>query len=591
MTENYKIIKNNIYLYTEIKTAGTPVYKVIFHYVLLIVSALVWGLGHYPRFSFIRFFGLIPFLYIIMYDRHYLQKAVIFGWVAYIINFYWLYLTFRISGKLPLFYSILVPALLCLYYGFQYFLIALLNKLFCTFNKKLLYFFPFLFVFVDFLYPKLFTHSIADGLIGINYVIQIIDLAGMTGLILVVMYCNIGLFVLIEKIRKRENISIYNFAFIFLLVITLGYGIFRVKYFENLQVDMNKTYAAMIQGNITGKQKMDTKNFFQINIDRYNNLTKEAVEKYSPDFIIWPESVFNRAYDGSATMMNRLIHDDYPPLILGSTFWKRLPDDEYDITNSSFLIEKRTEIARYDKQHLLAFGEYVPMEKYFPFLNSLTPLNYSMRSGDTSSVFTIGKNVKACISICYEDIFPNEIRRKVNEGSNLMINITNDSWYGDTIGPVHHSVLGRLRAIENRRAFYRCTATGVTTASDLTGKVVATGPVWVPYIIPATLPLYEGRSLYSYIGESLSYFCVGLVLIILLLTFSDYIEKKYECEYCPGRVSIFKLQRKLVKLHNRNRPRRRLRRRRSVKKSVYRKLAEFMILPGIFVINIFKNIR
>ncbi len=478
--------------------------------------SLLWGFGQYPDFFYIRFFGAVPLLFIILYRKHYLLETLFFGAIAYAVNFYWLFYTFHESGKINPVISIGLIGILCLYYGLQYPLIAFIYRKFHDFNSKLFYSFPVVFVFVDFLFIKIFRHTICDGLINFYYFIQIIDITGMTGVILVVMLFNLGLFRLMENMILGRKIRPAHFLFVVPVMFCLVYGFFRVSFLENQARSLDTTSAAMIQGNITGKQKMDS-SYFRINIDRYNSLTRKANHD-DVDFIIWPESVFNRAYDGTRDSLKRLIFENYKPLILGITYWGDDDTDEFspDITNSCFLIKNQNAVLRYDKKHLLMFGEYVPLEKELPFLRYLTPLRYNLKKGNTPSIFRINDRVRACMSICFEDIFPDEIREKVNEGSNLMINITNDSWYGNTIGPVHHSVLARLRAIENRRSFFRCTATGVTTASTITGKVVAEGKVWTPQIVEARLPLYDKRTVYSYIGETFSYISILTVILIMI---------------------------------------------------------------------------
>lgn len=501
--------------------------KNILIFFLLIIFSILWGLGHYPALSFIRFFGLVPFIYIILHRKHYLIETLIFGWLAYILNFYWLFFTFWESGKLPIPFSVTIILILCLYYALQYPIVSFIFKKLYNSNKYLIYSFPLIFLSVDFLYPKLFKHSIGDGLIGFFYFIQIVDIAGMSLVILIIMLTNVGLYQLFNKIIKKTGIKLRNLLFILPLIISIIYGIFRVNYLEEKQKSLKTTYAAMIQGNITGKEKMDS-SYFRININRYNKLTLEASDKYSPDFIIWPESIFNKAYSRTPESLDNFIYHNYPPLIIGVTIWDEKDEDTIDRTNTCLLIRNKKEFLRYDKRHLLIFGEYIPFEDTIPFLRKLTPLNYSLRSGYTSSIFKINKNVKASMSICFEDIFPEDIREKVNEGSNLMINITNDSWYGKGLGPLHHSILARLRAIENRRSFYRCTPTGFSTATDLTGRIIAKGKIWEPDIITARLPLYEGRTVYSYIGELLSYLTIIITELIIITTLIVFIIKYFK---------------------------------------------------------------
>ena len=448
--------------------------KGLIYYIFLFICSVLWGMGQYPVFFYLRFFCLIPFLYILFYRKHYLVETLIFGWIAYLINFYWLYITIHESGKLSLFFALGVPALLCFYYGLQYPIIAFLTKKITGFKKCLIYFFPVIFAAVDFLFPKLFRHTIGDSQINFFYFVQLIDVTGMTGLILIIMSINVGLYLLIKKIFDKSKIKASDFIFILPLILVLIYGTFRINYLESIKTKLPTPYASMIQGNISGKQKLDEK-YFELNIKNYNDLTMQAVEKYKPDFLIWPESVFNRAYNGKEDSLKRFILHKYPPLILGVSLWETYKDNSFRISNSAYLVKDQKTFERYDKQKLLAFGEYVPFEKKLPFLRYLTPFNYNMTPGTTSSIIRIGDNVKASMSICFEDIFPDDIRKKVNEGSNLMINITNDSWYGEGLGPLHHSVLARLRSIENRRSFYRCTPTGLTTANDFTGRILAQG--------------------------------------------------------------------------------------------------------------------
>ncbi len=487
------------------------------YYFLLIISGILWGLGQWPNFFFIRFFGLIPFLFIIFYRKHYLLETIIFGTIAYSLNFYWLYFTFYESGKIHPVVSVLIILVLCLYYSLQYPLIAIIYKKFCDFDKKrLFYTLPIIFVTIDSTFFKLFKHSIADSQIVFTYFVQLIDITGMTGLILIIMVVNLGLFNILERLLNTKPIYWKHFIFILPFVLSIFYGIFRINQLEKEMNNCPTVLGAMIQGNITGKQKLD-ENYFKTNVERYNSLTKEATKNESPDIIIWPESIFNKAYHGNQDFIEKVIFENYPPLILGIVVW--LPDNK--ITNSALLIEKKKVLAQYDKQVLLMFGEYVPFEKNFPFLRYLTPLRSNTSPGKTSSIFTI-KNINAALTICFEDLFPDLVRKKVNEGAKIMINLTNDSWYGNTIGPIHHSIIARLRAIENRRSFFRCTATGFTTATDFTGKVIASGKMFSEDIVKAKLPLYSKKTIYSYIGELFTYISILSVIIISIYIFAVY---------------------------------------------------------------------
>lgn len=297
----------------------------------------------------------------------------------------------------------------------------------------------------------------------------------------------------------------------------------RLDYLKKVDNNLPTISASLIQGNITGKQKMDSSNF-ELSIDTYNKLTELSLVDNTVDVIIWPESVFPFAYHGDRNFFNENLTIDEPYLVMGIVY-----SAGGEMTNSCLLIKDKNSLQRYDKERLLVFGEYVPFEKLFPFLRMLTPFKRSLNRGQTLSVFFMGE-ARASLSICFEDLFPDLIRRKNNEGSNLMINITNDSWFGNGIGPIHHSVLARLRAIENRRSFYRCTATGLTTASSITGEVKKSLKIGTEGFLKETLSLYDKRTIYSYIGELFSYITILIVLIMIIYSLRRYFLKEREKE-------------------------------------------------------------
>jgi apolipoprotein N-acyltransferase len=485
---------------------------------LVIISGIIWGLGQYPQFFFVRFFGLIPFIFIVFFRKHYLADSILFGLAAYMMNFYWLYITLFVYGRLPVLLASVIPVALCLYYGLQYPIIAFIYKKAVSLNKKIFYYsLPVIFTAVDFIFPKLFRHTIGDGQIGFLYFIQLIDITGMSGVILIFMFFNMGLFDIVKRLFLKQKLMAGNFIFAVPLILALVYGFFRLQYFDVISKDLKTISAVMIQGNVTGIQKLDA-NFFRTNIDRYNRMTGDAANNYRPDLIIWPESVFNRAYDGTPESLKRFILDNYPPLVLGIVEW--VGDD---ISNTAILVKDRKAVDRYDKQRLLIFGEYVPFEKTLPFLKNFTLLSKSEKPGKKSGVFEI-KEARAGMSICFEDIFPELQTQNVAHNANILINLTNDSWYGYGLGPLHHSILARLRGIENRRSLFRCTSTGLSTASDPTGRVIASGIPGKEDIIRARLPLYDKKTVYFYTGESLSFVCVALTILIII---SFFFGKKY----------------------------------------------------------------
>ena len=210
-----------------------PIGYNIVYAVMLVIAGILWGLGQWPQCFFLRFFALIPFIFIVLYRRHYIAETFIFGSVAYIMNFYWLYTTFHESGKMPIIFAVLLPCLLSMYYGLQYPIIAVIYKKFFKLNPRIMYYsLPFIFVFVDSTYIKIFKHSIADSMIAFRPFVQLIDITGMTGLILIIMFFNLGIFQIIERLCLKAELRIRDFIFILPLIAAVVYGGIRIPNIE-----------------------------------------------------------------------------------------------------------------------------------------------------------------------------------------------------------------------------------------------------------------------------------------------------------------------------------------------------------------------
>jgi apolipoprotein N-acyltransferase len=138
--------------------------------------------------------------------------------------------------------------------------------------------------------------------------------------------------------------------------------------------------------------------------------------------------------------------------------------------NSALLFLKDGKLsAQYNKMHLVAFGEFIPFEKYLSWLRRVFPITGNFISGDEYTIFNLPPNFG--VLICFEDIFPYISRRFVKDGADFMINITNDAWFGKTCAAYQHAANSVFRAIENRRPFVRSANTGLSCFIDRTGRI------------------------------------------------------------------------------------------------------------------------
>jgi apolipoprotein N-acyltransferase len=175
--------------------------------------------------------------------------------------------------------------------------------------------------------------------------------------------------------------------------------------------------------------------------------------------------------------------------------------------------------ARYDKIHLVPFGEYVPFKRWLSFAGGLTKEVGDFSRGVSRQPLQAG-NQKLGIFICYESIFPDEVRQFVNNGAQVLVNISNDGWYGDSGAFAQHLKQVRMRAIENSRWLLRSTNTGVTAVIGPHGQVAGTVPRKVRTVLAASYSLSNSTTFYTRHGDWFAYACaiISVVAIVVALT-------------------------------------------------------------------------
>jgi apolipoprotein N-acyltransferase len=265
---------------------------------------------------------------------------------------------------------------------------------------------------------------------------------------------------------------------------------------------------AVIQPSIAQTIKWDPARHAQI-LDTYEQLTREAAQS-RPAVVLWPETattIFLRGDPVLLERLQRLSEEIGTPILVGSIDRRDRPREQF--LNSAFLLTGQGITAKYDKIHLVPFGEYVPLASLLGFVKGWAEFISEFGTGEVETVFPLPGAPFGTV-ICYEVIFPELFRGFVVRGATFMANITNDAWFGETSGPWQHLGMLPLRAVEHRVAIARAANTGVSGFVEPTGRIGPILPLLERGVLLRRIPLRERTTLYTRFGDWLVYACAGL---------------------------------------------------------------------------------
>lgn len=248
----------------------------------------------------------------------------------------------------------------------------------------------------------------------------------------------------------------------------------------------------------------------------------ESTGQPSLDLIVWPESpapfyINDPLFRG---MMSQIARQAHAWVIVGTLGVNNQPAGlrPQQIFNSAALIAPDGQwTARYDKIHLVPFGEYVPFKAVLGFAHQLTSEVGDFIPGSQRNVFSVD-HYKAGVFICYESIFPGEVRQFAANGAQVFVNISNDEWFGQSAAPEQHLNQARMRAIENDRWLLRSTNTGITASIDPYGRVAASAPRDVLTTLDAPYSIISRTTFYTRHGDWFCWLCVIISVAALAIS-------------------------------------------------------------------------
>ena len=243
-----------------------------------------------------------------------------------------------------------------------------------------------------------------------------------------------------------------------------------------------------------------------------------------PDLIVWPESPAP-FYSSDAVFrgaLTKLAQDTHAWIVAGNISVQNSGSPgpgSNQVFNSASLVSPNGDwTARYDKVHLVPFGEYVPFKQVFSFAGGLTKEVGDFTRGTSRAPLAAGSE-RLGVFICYESIFPDEVRQFAAAGAQVFINVSDDGWYGRYGAPGQHLNMARMRAIENRRWVLRATNSGITASIDPLGRVVEQSPPFARNTLAAPYDFASVTTFYTLHGDWFAWACVIISLAGLFVRF------------------------------------------------------------------------
>ncbi|MFQ5786618.1 MAG: apolipoprotein N-acyltransferase [Thermodesulfobacteriota bacterium] len=504
--------------------------------ILSILSGVLFTISHIvPYTGFLSWILLTP-LFIAIEDKrpfHALCLGVLTGTVLNVIGSYWLIETLSRFGGFPFPISLLFLLILSFYSGLSIGIFTLVISILNLLKKR--GYLPVIVIAsvwtsIEYLFPFLFPYTIANPQAHFLPIIQISDLFGIYAVSFLIIFVNVTLMRVYKFMRKQGPIPHYEITIsILLLTLTLIYGFWRIKTEKRIMADSPKIKVGIVQANFNFLEKIEE---HQENMIEIHKSMSQSLNY--PDLIIWPETAILLWISTSSDQLVKNGNTAIPDIkgtyfVVGGLSYESnetSPDetDYENITkyNTAFLTDSDGNIiGRYHKIKLLLFGEYLPFSSWIPALKKLSPATGDFIPGNELNLFEIKeKGIKIAPLICYEDIIPSFSRKFVKKGANLIINLTNDGWFGESTAPYQHLLLSIPRAVENRRYLIRSTNTGISAIIDPIGRVTDKTDIFQKTNLEGEVGLLEGReTLYTRIGDLFPWAClvfwIGYAFIIV----------------------------------------------------------------------------
>jgi apolipoprotein N-acyltransferase len=357
--------------------------------------------------------------------------------------------------------------------------------------------------------------------------IQFAEFTGVYGVSALIVFFNAVVYVVISRRGDSRLQAISLSALTALMIVLVAFGAWRIRDLKNAP-STGSFKVAMVQGNIPQSLKWDPK-FLPQSYGVYQDETADAAKR-GADLIVWPEAAAAFLFQADdrypamltsdaayRTALLTLAKNMGKPILFGAPALAVQNDRVAGFYNRADLVSDQGEVlAHYDKIELVPFGEYVPARALLGFfVNRVVEGMGDMIPGKEQTLFEV-KGAKLGILICYESIFPDFTRREVNEGADILVNITNDAWYGESSAPYQVLAMAVMRSIETKVPMVRAANTGFSALIEPSGQITNRTPLFKRGTTIVNVSWRPVRTLYTIVGDLFAEICLVLTAIGLI---------------------------------------------------------------------------
>ncbi len=504
---------------------------------LSVLSGVALGLA-FPKFdlNLLAWVAFIPLLYAI--DGESLPATFIHGWIAgfacYIVSLYWITITLNTFAGLPVVIAILpmllLSGILAIYTG-----AALWASAFAAARTRIpmVVTLPVIWTGIEWL-RSFFPIGFPWSYVGYSQysnleLIQFAEITGVYGISALIVFFNVVLYaVLFGRHSRRFQVAALG-ALTALLIAADIFGTVRIRQLEHAPA-AGKIRAAMVQGDIPQSVKWSP-DFLETSFGIYVAQSEKAARE-GAQVIIWPEAAAAFLFQpqdrypvqlaADAKYRSRLLdlaRATDKPILFGAPALG-VEDGEPGFYNRAYLVSGKGEVeSYYDKMQLVPFGEYIPLRPLLgKFVHRIVAGFGDMFPGRVQTIFNVD-GARMAVLICYESVFPDLTRRAVKRGAEILVNITNDAWYGESSAPYQLLAMAAMRSVETKVPMIRVANTGISAVIAPTGQITASTPLSTRTMEIETVRYRPERTIYTIVGDLFAEICFALGVAWLLWGF------------------------------------------------------------------------